>query len=81
MCAGFECYRAFPQHAIENQNYSKTKLTMPVLAVYGSYYPAFGGNVTINPALYSMKALAQTPARRMRPFPEKYIRARHTGSM
>jgi len=32
---------------------------MPVLAVYGSYYPAFGGNVTINPALYSMKALAQ----------------------
>ena len=57
--AGFEYYRAFPQDAIENQNYSKTKLTMPVLAVYGSYYPAFGGNVTINPALYSMKALAQ----------------------
>jgi pimeloyl-ACP methyl ester carboxylesterase len=59
MRAGFEYYRAFPQDAIENQNYSKTKLTMPVLAVYGSYYPAFGGNVTINPALYSMKALAQ----------------------
>ena len=32
---------------------------MPVLAVYGSYYPAFGGNVTINPALDSMKALVQ----------------------
>jgi pimeloyl-ACP methyl ester carboxylesterase len=59
MRAGFEYYRAFPQDAIENQNYSKTKLSMPVLAVYGSYYPAFGGNVTINPALYSMKALAQ----------------------
>ena len=59
MHAGFEYYRAFLQDAIENQNYSKTKLTMPVLAVYGSYYPAFGGNVTINPALYSMKALAQ----------------------
>jgi pimeloyl-ACP methyl ester carboxylesterase len=59
MRAGFEYYRAFPQDAIENLNYSKTKLTMPVLAVYGSYYPAFGGNVTINPALYSMKALAQ----------------------
>src|SRR5215467_12501800 len=59
MLAGFEYYRAFPQDAIENQNYSKSKLAMPVLAVYGSYYPAFGGNVTINPALYSMKALAQ----------------------
>jgi pimeloyl-ACP methyl ester carboxylesterase len=59
MRAGFEYYRAFPQDAIENQNYSKTKLTMPVLAVYGEYYPAFGGNVTVNPALYSMKALAQ----------------------
>ena len=59
MRAGFEYYRAFPQDAIENQNHSKTKLTMPVLAVYGEYYPAFGGNVTVNPALYSMKALAQ----------------------
>jgi pimeloyl-ACP methyl ester carboxylesterase len=59
MRAGFEYYRVFPQDAIENQNYSKTKLTMPVLAVFGSYYPALGGNVTVNPALYSMKALAQ----------------------
>jgi pimeloyl-ACP methyl ester carboxylesterase len=59
MRAGFEYYRAFPQDAIENQNYSKTKLTMPVLAVYGSYYPAFGGNVTSNPSLYAMKILAQ----------------------
>ena len=55
MRAGFEYYRAFPQDAIENQNYSKTKLTMPG----GLCYPAFGGNVTINPTLYSMKALAQ----------------------
>jgi pimeloyl-ACP methyl ester carboxylesterase len=59
MRAGFEYYRAFPQDAIENQNYSKTKLIMPVLAVFGSYYPALGGNITGNPALYSMKALAQ----------------------
>jgi pimeloyl-ACP methyl ester carboxylesterase len=29
MRAGFEYYRAFPQDAIEDQNYSKTKLTMP----------------------------------------------------
>jgi hypothetical protein len=48
MRAGFEYYRAFPQDTIENENYSKTKLTMPVLAVGGEYYPAFGGNVTIN---------------------------------
>jgi hypothetical protein len=59
MRSGFEYNRAFPKDAIENQNYSKTKLTMPVLAAYGEYYPAFGGNVTVNPALYSMKALAQ----------------------
>ena len=32
---------------------------MPVLALFGSYYTALGGNVTVNPALYSMKALAQ----------------------
>ena len=30
MRAGFEYYRALPQDAIENQNYSKTKLTMPL---------------------------------------------------
>ena len=59
MRTGFEYYRAFPQDAIENQNYSKTKLTMPVLAVGGSYYPVFGGNVTSNSALYAMKTLAQ----------------------
>jgi hypothetical protein len=59
MRAGFDYYRAFPQDAIENQNYSKTKLTTPVLAVFGSYYPALGGNITGNPALYYMKALAQ----------------------
>jgi pimeloyl-ACP methyl ester carboxylesterase len=58
MRAGFEYYRAFPQDAIENENYSKTELTMPVLAVGGEYYPVFGGNVT-NSALYAMKALAQ----------------------
>ena len=29
MHAGFEYYRAFPQDAIQNMNYSKTKLTMP----------------------------------------------------
>ena len=60
MHAGFEHYRAFPQDAIQNQNYSKTKLTMPVLALAGGYIPTFGGNTTM-PSLveYGMKLLAQ----------------------
>jgi pimeloyl-ACP methyl ester carboxylesterase len=60
MRAGFEHYRAMPQDAIQNQNYSKTKLTMPVLALAGGYIPTFGGNTTI-PSLveYGMKLLAQ----------------------
>src|SRR5215204_1111740 len=43
MRAGFEYYRAFPEDAIQNQNYSQTKLTMPVLALGAAYIPAFGG--------------------------------------
>ena len=38
---------------------SKTKLTMPVLAVGAGYIPAFGGDVTINYALYGMQKLGQ----------------------
>ena len=49
MHAGFEYYRAFPQDAIQNQNYSKTKLPMPV----------FGGNITMPSIIYEMKILAQ----------------------
>src|SRR6188472_840269 len=51
MRAGFEYYRAIPQDAIQNMNYSKTKLTMPVLAVGGGYIPLFGGNITM-PIVY-----------------------------
>jgi pimeloyl-ACP methyl ester carboxylesterase len=58
MRAGFEYYRAIPQDAIQNQNYSKTKLTMPVLALGGEYIPLFGGNITM-PIVYGMKILAQ----------------------
>jgi pimeloyl-ACP methyl ester carboxylesterase len=60
MRAGFEHYRAMPQDAIQNENYSKTKLTMPVLALAGGYIPTFGGNTTM-PSLveYGMKLLAQ----------------------
>jgi hypothetical protein len=44
---GFNYFRAFPEDAIQNMNYSKTKLTMPVLAVGAGYIRAFGGDVKI----------------------------------
>jgi pimeloyl-ACP methyl ester carboxylesterase len=59
MHAGFEYYRAFPQDVIQNQNYSKTKLTMPVLALGAGYIPTFGGNITMPSIIYGMKILAQ----------------------
>src|SRR6188472_2128609 len=59
MRAGFEYYRAFPQDVIQNQNYSNTKLTMPVLALGGGYIPTFGGNITMPSIAYGMKILAQ----------------------
>ncbi len=59
MRAGFDYYRAFPQDTIENQNYSKTKLTMPVLAVRGEYYPVANLTATDNPVQDVMKTLAQ----------------------
>ncbi|MGA9845653.1 MAG: alpha/beta hydrolase [Nitrososphaeraceae archaeon] len=52
MRAGFEYYRALPQDAIQNMNYSKTKLTMPVLALGGQYGT---GNMTLT----SIKSLAK----------------------
>ena len=59
MRAGFEYYRAFPQDAIQNQNYSKTKLTMPVLAMGAGYIPALGGKIPMQSIVYGMKLLAQ----------------------
>jgi pimeloyl-ACP methyl ester carboxylesterase len=59
MRAGFEYYRAFQQDAIQNMNYSKAKLTMPVLALGGGYIPTFGGNITMPTVIYGMKILAQ----------------------
>jgi pimeloyl-ACP methyl ester carboxylesterase len=59
MRAGFEYYRAFSQDAIQNENYSKTKITMPVLALGGGYIPVFGGNITMPSIIYGMKILAQ----------------------
>jgi pimeloyl-ACP methyl ester carboxylesterase len=58
MRAGFEHYRAIPQDAIQNENYSKTKLTMPVLALGAGYIPTFGGNPN-TAAENGMKMLAQ----------------------
>ncbi len=57
--AGFKYYRAFPQDAIQNMNYSKTKLTMPVLAMGGGYIPVLGGNITMPSIAYGMQQLAQ----------------------
>ena len=59
MHSGFEYYRAFPQDAIQNMNYSKTKLTMPVLALGAGYIPTFGGNITMPSIVYGMQQLAQ----------------------
>jgi pimeloyl-ACP methyl ester carboxylesterase len=59
MHAGFEHYRAFPQDAIQNHNYSKTKLTMPVLALGGEYIPTLGGKIAMPTVIYGMKILAQ----------------------
>jgi pimeloyl-ACP methyl ester carboxylesterase len=59
MRAGFEYYRAFPQDAIQNENYSKTKLPMPVLALGGGYIPVLGGNITMPSVVYGMQQLAQ----------------------
>jgi pimeloyl-ACP methyl ester carboxylesterase len=58
MRAGFEYYRAIPQDAIQNENYSKTNLTMLVLALGAGYIPAFGGNPN-TAAENGMKMLAQ----------------------
>jgi pimeloyl-ACP methyl ester carboxylesterase len=59
MRAGFEYYRAFPEDAIQNQNYSQTKLTMPVLALGAAYIPVLGGNITMPTIIYGMQQLAQ----------------------
>jgi len=59
MHAGFEYYRAFPQDVIQNQNYSKTKLTMPVLGVGGENSAVGGPNITTSSVVYGMKILAQ----------------------
>ena len=59
MRAGFEYYRAFPEDAIQNINYSNTKLRMPVLALGAGYIPAFGGNITMPTIVYGMQKLAE----------------------
>ena len=58
MRAGFEYYRAMPQDAIQNMNYSKTKLTIPVLTLGAGYLPIFEGKPN-TAAEYGMKKLAE----------------------
>ena len=52
-------YRAIPQDTMQNQDYSKTNLTMPVLALQGGYIPVFGGNITMSTIEYGMRQLAE----------------------
>jgi pimeloyl-ACP methyl ester carboxylesterase len=59
MLAGFEYYRAIPEDAMQNQNYSKTNLTMPVLTLQVGFIPVFGGNITMSSIEYAMRQLAQ----------------------
>jgi pimeloyl-ACP methyl ester carboxylesterase len=59
MRAGFEYYRAIPEDAMQNQNYSKSNLTMPALTLQGEYIPVFEGNITMSSIEYSMRQLAQ----------------------
>ena len=47
MRLGFEYCRAFTQDAIENMNYSKTKITMPVLALGAGYHPVLRDSITM----------------------------------
>jgi pimeloyl-ACP methyl ester carboxylesterase len=60
MRAGFEYYRAFPIDANENKESlaKEGKLQMPVLAVGGDIYPAVGGDLPGNFALWSTQQLA-----------------------
>ena len=46
-------------HAIQNQNYSQTKLTMPVLALGAASIPVLGGNITMPTIVYGMQQLAE----------------------
>ena len=59
MRAGFEYYRAFPQDAVQNVNYSKTRFTMQVLAMGGGYIPVLGGNITMPSIIYGMQQFTQ----------------------
>jgi len=58
MRAGFDYYRAIPEDTSQNLNYSKIKLTMPVLALGASYYK-YIGNVTMPLTIYGMHQVAE----------------------
>jgi pimeloyl-ACP methyl ester carboxylesterase len=59
MRAGFEYYRAVPEDTMQNLNYSKTKLTIPVLAMGAGYSPILGGNVSMSAIIYGMQQVAE----------------------
>jgi pimeloyl-ACP methyl ester carboxylesterase len=56
--SAFEYFRAFPIDAEQNIESSKTKITIPVLALGGDIYPGLGGDLPGNFAASSLQSLA-----------------------
>jgi hypothetical protein len=59
MYTRFEYYQAIPDDEVQNMNYSKTKLPLPVLGLGGGYTQAFGGNITVPAVIYGMDKVAR----------------------
>ena len=50
---------SIPDDEVQNMNYSKTKLPLPVLGLGGGYTQAFGGNITMPAVIYGMDKVAR----------------------
>ena len=59
MHAGFEHYGAFPQDAIDNQNYSDPSYDARIGPRRGKYLPVLGVNVNVPSVVYGMNMVAQ----------------------
>jgi pimeloyl-ACP methyl ester carboxylesterase len=59
MYTRFEYYQAIPDDEVQNMNYSKTKIPLPVLGLGGGYTQAFGGNITMPAVIYGMDKVAR----------------------
>jgi pimeloyl-ACP methyl ester carboxylesterase len=52
-------YRAIPEDAMQNRNYSNTNLTLPVLTLQGGFIPPFGSHITMSSIEFGMRRSAQ----------------------